>query len=139
MDELNKNRFLIKRYQFRKNIIGYIYQYELFDKTLDSKEIVDNELNVLNDKEIKTLKIIESKHEIIQNIAKNFISKNWDWIRINPLTRAIIIFGIYELTYNDSKVVINEMINISKIFSPNDDYKFINKVLDLVDKNIIKK
>jgi len=56
-----------------------------------------------------------------------------------PLSRAIIIYGEYELLFNDPRVVINEMVNISKIYSPNNDYKFINKVLDLVSKNVIKK
>ncbi|AZZ65470.1 transcription antitermination protein NusB [Metamycoplasma phocicerebrale] len=139
MEENNKNLFLWKRYKFRKNIINYIYQFELFDRELNSEEIINNELNDINNKEIQTLKIIESKYLIISNIAKNYISKDWEWKRISPLTRAILIFGIYEMTYNEPKIVINEMINISKIFSPNEDYKFINKILDLVSKNIINK
>nr|WP_237076608.1 transcription antitermination factor NusB [Mycoplasma phocoeninasale] len=56
-----------------------------------------------------------------------------------PLTRAIIIFGEYELLSKDAKIVINEMVNIAKIFIPNDDYKFVNKILDLISKRVFNK
>ncbi|ENY69311.1 N utilization substance protein B, NusB-like protein [Metamycoplasma auris 15026] len=138
-DIQNKGNFLVKKYHFRKNIINYIYQFELFDINLNTEEIVNNKLNVINENELKTLELIECKYETLKNIAKKFLLNSWEWSRISPLSRAIIIFGIYELTYNEPKVVINEMINISKLLSPNEDYKFINGILDRVAKQIAKK
>ncbi|PWC08870.1 transcription antitermination protein NusB [Mycoplasmopsis arginini] len=136
---VRKSNFLLKKYNFRKNIINYIYQFELFDKSLNTKEIVDNKLNEITNAEIQTLELIEAKYQTLTNIAKKFILENWEWERISPLIRAIIIFGIYELTFNESKVVINEIINITKLFSPGEEYKFVNKVLDKISKQIINK
>ncbi|WP_369085967.1 transcription antitermination factor NusB [Metamycoplasma spumans] len=135
--EDQKIKFLLQKYYSRVRIITYIYQSELFDTKLSLKEIFQD--NDLDNWEVKILSTIESKYDLFINIAKRFISEEWEWSRINPLTRAIIIYGEYELLLNDPKVVINEMINISKIFSPNNDYKFVNKVLDLASKKVFNK
>ncbi|PZV99936.1 transcription antitermination protein NusB [Metamycoplasma auris] len=138
-DIQTKSNFLVKKYHFRKNIINYIYQFELFETNLSTAEIINNKLNIVNEDELKTLELIESKYETLKSIARKFLLNSWEWRRISPLARAIIIFGIYELSYNEPKVVINEMINISKLLSPNDDYKFINGILDKVSKQIINR
>ncbi|WP_330463272.1 transcription antitermination factor NusB [Metamycoplasma gateae] len=135
----NKDKFLIKKYNFRKNIINYIYQYELFNIQINTSEIVNNELNKISISEISTLEIIQSKYQTLKNIANKFLLETWTWERINPLIRAVLIFGIYELTYNEPRVVINEMVNITKMFVPGDDYKFVNRILDRISKEIINK
>ncbi|TPR54353.1 transcription antitermination factor NusB [Metamycoplasma neophronis] len=135
--EDEKIKFLLKKYHNRVRIINFIYQSELFNAPLSTKEIFAD--NDLENWEVNVLNLIEQKYDLLVNIAKKFIDPDWEWNRINPLTRAIIIYGEYELLVNDPKVVINEMVNISKIFSPNNDYKFINKVLDLASKKVFNK
>ncbi|SGA02622.1 Uncharacterised protein [Mycoplasmopsis arginini] len=73
---VRKSNFLLKKYNFRKNIINYIYQFELFDKSLNTKEIVDNKLNEITNAEIQTLELIEAKYQTLTNIAKKFILEN---------------------------------------------------------------
>ncbi|AXE60884.1 transcription antitermination protein NusB [[Mycoplasma] phocae] len=133
----DKVNFLLKNYERRVKIITYIYQFELFNKKISCEEIFKN--NDLDKWEVATLELIEQKYDTFIKIANKFIDKNWEWQRILPLTRAIIIFGEYELLSKDSKIVINEMVNIAKIFIPNDDYKFINKILDLISKQVFNK
>ncbi|MGX9339535.1 transcription antitermination factor NusB [Mycoplasma sp. 332] len=134
-----KGNFLVKKYNYRKNIIFYLYQSELFSVHLDTSVIVNNPLNEINPCEIQALQIIESKYETLKKIIEKFILETWEWERISPLIRAILIFGVYELTYNDSSVVIYELVNITKLFSPGNDYKFVNKILDKISKQIINK
>ncbi|WP_373440885.1 transcription antitermination factor NusB [Metamycoplasma equirhinis] len=136
-NNLKKIDFLSKKLQNRIKLITFIYQFELFDEKISCEKIFQD--NDLQNWEVNILNLIESKYNFLINVAKQFISKDWEWNRVLPLTRAIIIYGEYELLFNEPKIVINEMINICKLLSPNNDYKFVNKVLDLISKNVINK
>ncbi|WP_373597876.1 transcription antitermination factor NusB [Metamycoplasma equirhinis] len=136
-NNLKKIDFLSKKLQNRIKLITFIYQFELFDEKISCEKIFQD--NDLQNWEVNILNLIESKYDFLVNVAKQFISKDWEWNRVLPLTRAIIIYGEYELLFNEPKIVINEMINICKLLSPNNDYKFVNKVLDLISKNVINK
>ncbi|TPE57075.1 transcription antitermination protein NusB [[Mycoplasma] falconis] len=136
--KMNKQKaeFLIKKFNARFSIIKYIYQAELFEKNIDVNEIFENEF--LDKWQIGTLNNIASKYDALTKLAQKFLNEDWDWNRISPLTRAIIIYGEYEILINNPKVVINEMINMAKIYIPNNDYKIVNKVLDAYAKQIKK-
>lgn len=54
---------------------------------------------------------------------------------LDPVSRAVLRLGAYELLYRIDvpyKVVINEAINLAKMFGPTDAHKYINGVLDKV-------
>lgn len=54
---------------------------------------------------------------------------------LDPISKAILCLSTYELTERPDvpyKVVINEGVNLAKMFGPTDAYKFINGVLDQV-------
>ncbi|AZG68896.1 transcription antitermination factor NusB [Mycoplasma struthionis] len=136
--EINKNkiRFLYKALKFRINIITIIYQAELFNEKIDSNEIFKNQ--DLSASELKVIEEIALDYDRFIKVSKSLISSEWEWERISPLTRAIIIYGEYEMLHNDKLVVINEMVKITKNYVPNNDYKFVNKVLDMFAKKINK-
>ncbi|TPI01139.1 transcription antitermination factor NusB [Mycoplasma struthionis] len=136
--EINKNkiRFLYKALKFRINIITIIYQAELFNEKIDSNEIFKNQ--DLSASELKVIEEIALDYDRFIKVSKSLISAEWEWERISPLTRAIIIYGEYEMLHNDKLVVINEMVKITKNYVPNNDYKFVNKVLDMFAKKINK-
>ena len=132
-----KTLFLINAYKKRMKMINYIYQFELFDTKINVNELFEN--NDLNEFEHQNLLLIQNKYDLFKNIIINCLNNNWEWERLNPLIRAILIFGSYELLITDAKVVINEMINITKIYTTGDEYKLINKILDSVSKIIKNK
>ncbi|HOV14156.1 MAG TPA: transcription antitermination factor NusB [Spirochaetota bacterium] len=77
-----------------------------------------------------TLKNLDEIDEIIKSKLKN-----WDINRISSVDKAILRFSIFSLLYEndlDEKIVINEAIEIAKIFGNEDSYKFINGILDAV-------
>lgn len=54
---------------------------------------------------------------------------------LSPVEHAILLLGTYELLYcleTPLRVVINEAVEVSKLFGGNDAYKYINGVLDKV-------
>lgn len=131
-NEDKKNLFLINSFNKRVKIITYIYQYELFDEKVNVNEIFSN--NDLNNFEVQTLTIIQNKYVLFKNLIIKALNNAWIWERLQPLIRAILLYGLYELFINEPKVVINEMVNITKIYTIGDEYKLVNKVLDTLLK-----
>lgn len=131
-NEDKKNLFLINSFNKRVKIITYIYQFELFDEKVNVNEIFNN--NDLNNFEVQTLTIIQNKYVLFKNLIIKTLNNAWIWERLQPLIRAILLYGLYELFINEPKVVINEMVNITKIYTIGDEYKLVNKVLDTLLK-----
>lgn len=131
-NEDKKNLFLINSFNKRVKIITYIYQFELFDEKVNVNEIFSN--NDLNNFEVQTLTIIQNKYVLFKNLIIKALNNAWIWERLQPLIRAILLYGLCELFINEPKVVINEMVNITKIYTIGDEYKLVNKVLDTLLK-----
>ena len=58
-----------------------------------------------------------------------------DLENVDPVERAILRIGTYELEYKQdipTKVIINEAVELAKTFGSDYSYKFINGVLDKV-------
>ncbi|NQZ66251.1 MAG: transcription antitermination protein NusB [Mycoplasmatales bacterium] len=121
------NKEIIK---LREKIIGYIYSYELLNQKLNSDNAF--EAGTFKNKEILLIDKISKNYEIFKKIISLFIKKDWKWERISAINRAILIYGTFELSFNDKGLVIDVMIKYSKEFVPDNSFKFINFVLDKV-------
>ncbi len=67
---------------------------------------------------------------------------NWQLGRMAVIDRNILRFAAYELFYADEippKVTINEAIDIAKRYGDSESGKFVNGVLDKINKDIAKK
>ncbi|GIZ05772.1 hypothetical protein MSATCC14277_3540 [Metamycoplasma salivarium] len=135
--EQDKMIFLINALKKRTEIINTIYKYELFDQKVDSKQIFEDDN--LDGNAIKIIEQIEAKYDSLKKIIIAALSADWEWERLQPLVRAILLYGTYELFLNNPKIVINEMINITKIYIPGTVYKLVNKVLDLIASKLVDK
>lgn len=96
--------------------------YEVLkDENLDEfdREYITNSLNEIKDNYIKYLNIIEN----------NLVNFKLD--RISKTDLAILIVAIYELSKKDvsEKIIINEAVNLSKKYSQEKSYKFVNGIL----------
>ena len=53
--------------------------------------------------------------------------------QLDPVEHAVLLLGAYELTHKPAvpwKVVVNECVNLAKVFGAEDGFKFVNGVLD---------
>jgi N utilization substance protein B len=53
--------------------------------------------------------------------------------QLDPVEHAVLLLGAYELIYKPEvpwKVVVNEAVNLAKVFGAEEGYKFINGMLD---------
>ena len=80
---------------------------------------------------------IENIESIDGTIKKHL--ENWDISRLNRVYLAIIRMSVFTLLYQkeiDPSIVIDEAISISKKFGKDDSFRFINGVLDSINKSI---
>lgn len=78
---------------------------------------------------------LENLEEIDENISKNLT--NWDFDRLNRVDLAILRISAYALLYQKDlhpSIVIDEAVQIAKEFGSEDSFKFINAVLDNIQK-----
>ena len=59
--------------------------------------------------------------------------------QLDPVEHAVLLLGAYELQHKPEvpwKVVVNEAVNLTKMFGAEDGFKFVNGVLDKVARSI---
>ena len=74
----------------------------------------------------------------IDELLKNHLD-SWDFDRINKIDLAVLRISVYPLLYQQDihpTIIINEAIDISKEFGPDDSFKFVNAVLDNIRKDL---
>jgi len=100
-----------------------VLKFEWIDKSID-EEIKNFATELIKG----TLEHIDE----VDSLIKKY-SKNWSFDRISAVDKSILRFSIYSLLYRKDippKVVIDEAIEISKKYSTEKAYQFINGVLD---------
>ena len=127
---------MTKRREMRVNVITYIYQYDLLDENMELDIEIENE-----DEKSLFLGCIEKRNELFKIIEKNLV--NYSLNRLSYIDRAILLLATYELKYTDTatNIIINEAVEITKIYSDLDDekqHKFNNKVIDSISKDLRK-
>lgn len=127
-----------KRTKARATSLELLYWLEI---TNQEEEIAKDEFFSLypekrNDfSEILVSGVIKNKKKIDKIIKTNLL--NWKIERLALIDYKILSIGIYELLFlKDAPfvVVINEAIELSKIYSTSDSYRIINGILDKIAK-----
>ena len=79
---------------------------------------------------------IKSNEEMITELIKDNLKKDWDISRISKVNIAILKLAIYEMVISKIpyKVVINEAVELAKKFSDDTSQSFVNGVLASVVK-----
>ena len=133
------------RRQARIYAVMSLYSYEINDRKVNINEI----LNFDYDKKIHenifvfTKNLVEGTIENLERIDSLIekYSNNWDIKRIQYVDKSIIRMSIYSLIFLKDipkSVVIDEAVEIAKIFSDKDSYKFVNGILDGIQENDIQ-
>jgi len=108
-------------------------------------EIVQIEQQFLNQKEGKISKAFFSN--LILNIPKNISvldeiikpSLDRDFSELGPTEKAVMYLAVYELKFQTEvpyKVIINEAVELTKLYGADGAYKLINTSLDKIAKEL---
>jgi transcription antitermination protein NusB len=125
----------MKRRTAREKALQALFQIEVSDVTPSSamEHVLDGEKN--DDYLTKlVLGVVEQKNEIDQIIKSNL--EKWSLERLATVDRNLLRMAVYELIFaNDEvpkNVVLDEAIEIAKIYGDEQSSKFINGVLSKV-------
>ena len=70
----------------------------------------------------------------------NAQAKNWSTLRMMSADKNILRMGVYELCFAEPKtpagIVINEAVELAKIYGDEESYKFVNGILDAIRKRV---
>ena len=124
----------------RARVVQALYQW-----LTSGGEIAQIEQQFLNQKEGKISKAFFSN--LILNIPKNISvldeiiepSLNRDFSELGPTEKAVMYLAVYELKFQTEvpyKVVINEAVELTKLYGADGAYKLINTSLDKIAKEL---
>jgi len=124
----------------RARVVQALYQW-----LTAGGEIVQIEQQFLNQKEGKISKAFFSN--LILNIPKNISvldeiiepSLNRDFSELGPTEKAVMYLAVYELKFQTEvpyKVVINEAVELTKLYGADGAYKLINTSLDKIAQEL---
>ncbi len=131
------------RHNARKAAVQALYQWDLTKQDADDIERHFSQIHDMQNVDKKYLREIMAelpkvKGEL-EKLIEQYTGREFD--TIDPVERAILRLGTYELSYKTdvpTRVVINEMIELAKVFGSDHSYKFINGVIDKLAKELRK-
>ncbi|HOO74221.1 MAG: transcription antitermination factor NusB [Thermotogae bacterium] len=114
-----------------ENAFNYFENYEKYDNLKSyEKEEIRNYISGIYD----------NLKEFDEIIGKYLI--NWDIERLGTVEKSVIRIAMFELkerSFIPVKVIMNEAIELTKIYSEADSSKFVNGILDKIAKKEFKR
>ena len=129
------------RHLARRSAIQALYQWELTGQSaaeIESGFISDDAYSGVNrDYFLHLIENIPRYCEALDDCLKPCLSREFD--SVDPVERSILRLAAYELIYESGipyKVVLNEAIELCRIFGSEEGYRFVNGVLDRLSTQI---
>ena len=82
---------------------------------------------------------VHAKKEELEASLQSFMKEGWSFERLDGTLRAILLCASYEFTNNeevDSKVIIQEYVDLAYAFFTKNEPKMVNALLDQISKQI---
>ena len=124
----------------RARVVQALYQWLVSDD-----DLAEIEKQFLNQKEGKISKAffsnlftnIPKNISLLDEIIKPSLDRRLD--ELGPTERAVLYLGVYELKFQPEvpyKVVINEAVELTKLYGAENAYKLINSSLDIIAQDL---
>ncbi|BDY13494.1 transcription antitermination factor NusB [Hydrogenimonas cancrithermarum] len=132
------------RHQSRGAVIGLLYAHDI-----GNPEVQQFSEDLLEEKKIRNKQrefalglyngVLEHLGTIDEEIKEHL--KDWDFDRLDHVDKSILRLGTYELLYTDldRAVIINEAVELAKELGSDQSPKFVNGVLDAIEKTASRK
>ena len=137
----------MNRSETRKTAFELLYSLEI--QKIDQAEYEEQITLFLEGKKITEAKVKEYIEDTVYGIAKNEteilgiidqeLSEKWELKRLSKISLTILKLATYELIYKEIpipyKVVVNEAVELAKVYGDDNAPAFINGILASIIKN----
>lgn len=138
-DRLSYDDF--SRRDIRSLVFHLLYAMEAFEYSVSLESVVANfnsgfNLDIPVDSLVFTISdAVINQKDNLDELYKPLLA-NWRFDRISVCTKLLLRLATWELmnTATDTRIVINEAVELAKCFAEHDSYRFINGILDKVAK-----
>ncbi len=135
----------MNRSRVREEAFKLLYSLQISKEDINEQIDFFIECEDITEKDAKkyikdTISGIEKEEKNIENQIEQNIKKEWTISRISKIDLTLLKLGIYEMLYTKLpyKVVINEVVELSKKYGDDSSKSFVNGVLaSIVKKNNI--
>ncbi|MDQ1340003.1 MAG: transcription antitermination protein NusB [Campylobacterota bacterium] len=123
----------------RISVVSVLFAYDSGNENIaKNKEAIYEENKIKNKQKEFADNLVSG---VMENLVKidaliNSRLKDWDYDRIGKVDKAILRLGTYEIAFTDTDkaVIINEALNMAKTLCADESPKFINGLLDKINK-----
>lgn len=129
------------RHKARRFAVQAIYQWQMSGTPIHEIQLqflsVKNNATFDNDYFAELLNGVVNHYAELDELLTPFMSRSMD--AVDPIERAVLRIATYEFKYClqiPYKVVINEALELTKMFGTVDGFKFVNGVLDKLAKQL---
>ncbi|WP_406613673.1 transcription antitermination factor NusB [Mycoplasma corogypsi] len=105
------------RQRSRVENIQVLYKYELLQEKIDINDVY-LEFPYMDKEQLIHLATIAKNYDFLTKTINAFINTNWQWTRLSPIIRAILINASQEFFTISPRIVIDEAVRITKIYFP---------------------
>lgn len=130
-----------QRSQARRHAVQAIYQWQIagqdvrdiLNQFLEEQTLADFEVGYFRD----LLQGVPTHLDELDDLLKPALDRAIE--SVDPVERAVLRLGVYELCYKlevPYRVVINEAVELAKVFGAEQGHKYVNGVLDRVAKQV---
>ena len=123
------------RHMARRSVVQALYQWELTGQLgagIEDSFLDDWGLEGVDQEYFKQLVrgVLKTKAEL-EGILEQCLDR--DLASVDPIERTVLRIGTYELRFRSEipvRVVLNEAIELARVFGAEEGYRFVNGVLD---------
>ena len=130
-----------KRVRARRCAVQALYQWqlsghaphEILAEFVAERELIDVDMDYFS---VLTRNIPREISVLLADLATVL---DREWTRIDPVERSVLLIGTYELRFCPQmpwRVVINEGVELSKMFGTAEGYRYINGILDKLARTL---
>lgn len=124
--------------KLRCSMVQMLYRFFITNKTVDNikQEVLDNfQLEYVTDINKDDIILVFDNMEDLKERLEKHLNINWSWERLPKIIKSILLTSAFEklILKKDKAIIINEAIELTRMYSPGWDTKFINAILDKVE------
>ncbi|KAF0851451.1 MAG: transcription antiterminator NusB [Spiroplasma poulsonii] len=122
--------------QERINIINLLYRHFILkhDVLTTKQEAYDFSQVVKTNVESEQIDNILQNLPTIIALINQYLKPGWKFERLSNYHKAVLVYGVYAIHYQGlaKAIVIDESLEILKLYSEDTDFSYINSILDQI-------